>query len=131
MNLHHECIRGKQLTKFDVAPDGESVSIRLIDEEARPASLVLPSDCLNSLMMTLPAIVRRSLHLRFGDRSMRVVYPVGSWEVEQSQVPGTIVVTFRTPDGFEISFGLPALELLLICSRGASNSLQASGIVNN
>src|SRR5262245_27500100 len=124
-------IRGKQLTKFAVAPDGESVSIHLMDEEARPATLVLPSDCLNSLMMTLPAIVRQSLHLRFRDRTMRVVYPVGSWEVESSQAPGTMVVTFRTPDGCEISFGLPALELLLICARSASNSVQASGIVNN
>ena len=62
---------------------------------------------------------------------MRVVYPVGSWEVEPSQVPGTMIVTFRTPDGFEVSFALPALELLLICARSASNSVQASGIVDN
>ena len=72
-------IRGSQLTSYAVAPDGESFSINVTDVGGRPASLVLPSDCLNELMMTLPEIVRRSLQARFRDQAMRVVYPVGSW----------------------------------------------------
>jgi len=124
-------IRGRRLTRFDVAPDGESVSIQVMDEEGRPAALVLPSECLNDLLMTLPEMVRQTLHLRFRDQAMRLVYPVGSWEVEPSAVPGTAVVTLRTPDGFAISFGLAALDLLLISSRAASLSQEASGIVGN
>ena len=114
-------IHGKQLTRFDIAPDGESVAIHVMDDEARPATLVLPSECLNELMMTLPAMVRRSLRLKFRDSSLRVVYPVGSWEVERSQTPGTMIVTLRTPDGFEVSFGLSAFELLRISARIGGN----------
>jgi hypothetical protein len=123
-------IKGKQLTTFEVAPDGESVSIHVMDEQACPATLVLPTDCLNALMMTLPEMVRRCLQLRFRDPSMRVVYPVGSWELEQSPVSG-VVMTLRTPDGFAVSFSLPALELLRMCSQGASADIQANGIISN
>src|SRR5678815_806795 len=111
-------IRGPQLTRFDVAPDGESVAIHVLDEEADTGTLVLPSDCLSALMMTLPEMVRRALRLRFHDESMRVVYPVGNWKVEGSTVPGHVVVTLRTPDGFEVSFGLPAFELMRMGTQG-------------
>jgi hypothetical protein len=124
-------IRGRQLTRFDVAPDGESFSIHVTDEEGHPAALVLPSECLPALMMTLPEMVRRSLQHRFDDQSMRVVYPVGSWEVERGPRPGAVVVTFRTPDGFAISFGVPALELLRISARGAALSGEGTGILGS
>jgi len=124
-------IRGRQLTRFDVAPDGESVSIQVMDEEGRPAALVLPSECLNGLLMTLPEMVRQTLSIRFQNQTMRLVYPVGSWEVESSAVPGSAVVTLRTPDGFAVSFGLSALELLRMSARGASLSHEATGIIGN
>jgi molybdate transport system substrate-binding protein len=60
-------IRGRHLTGFGVAPDGESIAIHLMDEESRPATLLLPAECLSALIMTLPEILRRSLHLRFHD----------------------------------------------------------------
>jgi hypothetical protein len=59
---------------------------------------------------------------------MRVVYPVGSWEVEKSPQVGTVIVTLRTPDGFQVSFGLAALEMLRMATQSASVSLEASGI---
>lgn len=62
---------------------------------------------------------------------MRLVYPVGSWDVEPSAVPGSAVVTLRTPDGFAISFGLSALELLRISARGASLNHTVNGIIGN
>src|SRR5262245_39767757 len=124
-------IRGKQLTTFEVSPDGESVAIHVMDDQAQPAALVLPSECLNGLMMTLPEMVRRSLRLRFRDPAMRVVYPVGEWDVERSPVPGNVVVTLRTPDGFAVSFALPALELLRLCQQGVCASSGAAGISNS
>jgi hypothetical protein len=81
--------------------------------------------------MTLPDVLRRSLLLRYRDDSMRVVYPVGSWEVEGAPVPGTVIVTLRTPDGFTVSFALPALELLRMSMRSASTSAEATGIIGS
>lgn len=124
-------IRGQRLTGFGVAPDGESVAIHLMGEESRPATLLLPAECLNALIMTLPEILRRTLHLRFHDESMRLVYPVGHWEVAGSSVQGGVIVTLGTPDGFQVSFSLAALDLLKMATRGASRCMEASGIIGN
>jgi hypothetical protein len=124
-------IRGVQLTTFDVAPDGESVAIHVTDDQGSPSTLVLPTECLNALMMTLPDIVRRSLQARYGDPSMRVVYPVGSWSLERSAVPGNVIVTLRTPDGFSVSFGLSPLELLRMWTQGASTAAEPGGVIGN
>jgi hypothetical protein len=124
-------IRGAQLTNFEVAANGETFSLHLMDEEARPATLVLPTDCLNALIMTLPDVLRRSLLLRYRDDSMRVVYPIGSWEVEGAPAAGTVIVTLRTPDGFTVSFVRPALDLLRMGMRSASTSAEATGIIGS
>jgi hypothetical protein len=129
--MHTNVIRGQRLTGFGVAPDAESVAIHLMDEESRPATLVLPAECLNALIMTLPEILRRTLHLRFHDESMRLVYPVGHWEVAGSSVQGGVIVTLGTPDGFQVSFSLAALDLLKMATRGASRCMEASGILGN
>jgi len=113
-------IRGRALRTFDVTPDGESFSLNVTDDEGRPATLVLPSECLNELMMTLPEMVRRSLQARFRDPSLRVVYPVGSWTVDRSIGPGRVVVTLRTPDGFAVSFGIPAEELFRMWTQSTT-----------
>src|SRR5262245_62139443 len=120
-------IRGTRLTTFDVTPDGESFALNMRDDQGRQATLVLPSDCLNELMMTLPEMVRRSLQARFRDPSMRIVYPMGSWNVEGSVVPGSVVVTLRTPDGFAVSFGVPPVELFRMWTQSASISSDTGG----
>src|SRR5215467_6547292 len=124
-------IRGTQLTTFDVAPDGQSVAIHVTDEQGDPATLVLPSECLHALMMTVPEMVRRSLQARFRDPSMRVVYPLGSWNIERSVVPGSVIVTLGTADGFSVSFGVPAPELLRMSALSASASADSGGISAN
>ena len=124
-------IRGQHLTTFDIAPDGSSFSIHVTDEQAEPATLVLPADCLNELIITLPEILKRSLRLRFQDDSMRLVYPVGSWDVEGSMVPGSVIVTLRAPDGFGVSFALPAFDLLRMASMGAEACPAASAVIGN
>jgi hypothetical protein len=126
-------IRGVQLTNFEVAANGETFSLHLMDEEAQPATLVLLTDCLNALIMTLPDVLRRSLLLRYRDDSMRVVSPVGSREVGggRRSRPGHGDRDLRTPDGFTVSFALPALELLRMSMRSASTSAEATGIIGS
>ncbi len=125
-------IRGRQLTTFDVSPDGESFAIHVTDEQARPASLVLPAECLNALMMTLPA---RWCGARcVGGSTMKPCawctrWGAGRWR--RARRPAAVIVTLRTPDGFQVSFGLAALELLRMATRSASASAEASGIISN
>jgi hypothetical protein len=104
-------IRAERLTTFSVAPDGGSISIGVADEEGRAGALMLPIECLKALMMTLPEMMRLALRLQHDDPSLRLVYRAAGWEVERSTVPGTFIVTLRTPDGFHISFALSTADL--------------------
>ena len=104
-------IRAKCLTTFSVAADGGSIAIGVADEEGRAGALMLPTDCLKELMMTLPDMMRRALRQQHDDPSLRLVYRTAGWEVEQSRVPGIFIVTLRTSDGFHISFALTAADL--------------------
>jgi hypothetical protein len=104
-------IRAQRLTKFSVAADGGSIAIGVADEEGRAGALMLPTECLKQLMMTLPEMMRRALRLQHDDASLRLVYPAAGWEVERSTAPGTFILTLRTPDGFHLSFALSAVDL--------------------
>jgi hypothetical protein len=104
-------IRAKCLTTFSVAPDGCTIAIGVADEEGSAGALILPADCLKELMMTLPEMMRQALRHQHDDPSLRLVYRTAGWEVERSKVPGTFIVTLRTPDGFHISFALTAADL--------------------
>jgi hypothetical protein len=97
-------IRAQRPTKFSVAADCGSIAIGVADEEGRASALMLPTECLKELMMTLPEMMRRALRLQHHDPGLRLVYPTAGWEVERSTVPGAFIVTLRTPDGFHISF---------------------------
>ncbi len=99
-------IEGEELTCFEVAEDGGSFKMHLEDKFGRPASLSLPSVCLNRLMMTLPRMVTRALQRRHNDQSLRVVYPVDRYTVELSADLCTRILTLETPDGFNVSFSL-------------------------
>ena len=68
-------IRAQRLTKFSVAADGGSIAIGVADEEDRTCALMLPTECLRELMMTLPEMMRRALRLQHDDPSLRLVYP--------------------------------------------------------
>jgi len=95
-----------ELTTFDVALDGSAARIGVRDASGRLASLNLPVDCLSSLLMTLPQVVRTALQCRCDDPTLRLVYPLGGYRVETAGGSDRVILTLATPDGFEVSFGL-------------------------
>jgi len=104
-------IHAKCLTTFSVAADGASIAIGVADQEGQAGALVLPADCLRALMMTVPEMMRRALRLQHGDPTLRLVYSLAEWEIEQSTQLETFIVTLRTSDGFHVSFGMTANDL--------------------
>src|SRR6516225_1225824 len=44
---------------------------------------------------------------------------------------GPMILTLRTPDGFAVSFGLPALELMHRSARAVSAGIEASSVIIN
>jgi hypothetical protein len=99
-------IEAAALTDFEIASDGTGVRMNLRDSEGQAASLTLPSECINQLLMTLPSMARLALRARYGDGTLRIVYPIGQWTIERAGGHRAVVVTFGTPDGFEVSFSL-------------------------
>jgi len=61
-------INAAELTTYDVDPEGQFVRLHLRDQHGAPGTLVLPTDCLTQLLMSLPewskkhcAIVRATI----------------------------------------------------------------------
>ena len=103
-------IEAAALTTFDVTPDGERVRIHVRDVADQPGTLSLPFETLAQLMMTMPQMARQAFRARFGDESLRIVYPIGDWKIESCAQPGKLILTLTTSDGFEISFALDGRE---------------------
>ena len=104
-------LHASRLTSCAVAADGTGVAIGVADQEGRESALLLPTECLKALILTLPDMMRRALQLQHGDPSLRLVYPAAGWEIERSTQPGTFILTLRTPDNFHVSFALGAMDL--------------------
>ena len=107
-------IRADKLTTFMVAADGGSVSIGVADETGAPSALVLPAECLQALVMTLPEMASQTLRRKYGDPNLRLVFPVENWTVETSARADRMILTFGTGDGFQASFAVFADDLVAI-----------------
>ena len=111
------------LKSFEIAPDGRRIRFNAETGEGAAVSLSLPSECLTEMVMTLPRIAVEAMKRRYGDPSMRIVYPAGSWIIEQAVgAPDTFIVTLKTVDGFEVSFSFSPQQL-----SSMTNTLAAAG----
>jgi hypothetical protein len=122
-------LHASRLTSCSVAEDGTGVAIGVADEKGREGALMLPTECLKALIMTLPDLMRRALRLQHRDPSLRLVYPTAGWEVEQSTQPGTLILTLRTADNFHVSFAVAARDLqdmaeAVSCREGEAHSIR-------
>ncbi len=99
-------IIGKSLTDCQVDGSGELFRLNVACVDGRPASVILPVDCLRSLMMTLPDAIERALRARHGDDTLKVVYPMGGWSLHTAEGSQGMILTITTPDGFSVSFTL-------------------------
>ncbi len=129
-------IRANQLTTFAVAPDGATVSIGVADEYGEKSALVLPTSCLQALVMTLPEMAQQALKRKHGDAHIRLVFPVENWTLETSETADRLILTLTTADGFCVSFALFLDELVAmvgtaLSGRDAAGSLPEPTILDN
>ena len=96
-------IDGTRLTTCCVASDGETVCLNLLDSSGRPVSLRLPFDQARTLTMTLPQLLTFALKAKTGNDTARHVFSLGPWRLEAA-TDLQLIITFGTPDGFEVSF---------------------------
>jgi hypothetical protein len=97
---------GRTLTNFQVDSTGDSFRLNFEAIDGQPASVTLPVECLNSLLMTLPRLLEQALKTKYRDDSLKLVYPTGGWALEAAVGSNQLILTLNTPDGFKVSFAL-------------------------
>jgi hypothetical protein len=102
------CIKAVALTTFDVGPDGETVRLGVRDQAGREASLVLPTLCVNQLLLTLPRIIEAALRRSRNDDSLRLAHPLEAFTIERGERNGAgevrYIVTLHTDEHLQVSF---------------------------
>jgi hypothetical protein len=104
------------LTTCGIAADGRHVRVSFTDTNGCPASLTLPTDCAQQLIMTLPELVSWALQAELSDDSVRAVFALGGWRVE-SATSKEHILTMSTSDGFAVSFAVNTSALREMTSR--------------
>lgn len=100
-------INGHKLSTCGVTADGETVNLDLLDVAGKSISLRLPFEQVGALAMTLPQLLTRAVRGRTGSETARFVFSLGEWRVEGAAESCALIVTLKTDDGFEVSFGMP------------------------
>ena len=103
-----EAVEG--LTSWTVSEDGDRIRLGFEDGVGRRRRLDLPFDAVSSLLLTLPRILRTALRTR-GNRSARVVQPLGAWSLERAAHPGCLILTLSAPSGLDVAFAVAPHQL--------------------
>jgi hypothetical protein len=100
-------ICSSRLTTCGVTADGETVGLEFVDDSGTAVTLQLPFDQAEAIVMTLPHLLARSVKTRTGNQKARYVFGLDEWLIEDTNAQNCLIVTLKTTDGFEVSFGLP------------------------
>jgi hypothetical protein len=100
-------IASSKLTTCGVAPDWETIELEFLDQSGAATTLQLPLDQAEAVVMTLPHVLAYALKRRTGQQDARYVFGLGEWCIEDTRDQDSLIVTLKTTDGFEVSFGIP------------------------
>jgi hypothetical protein len=100
-------ICSSKLTTCGVAADGEIVGLEFVDDSGSTVTVELPFNQAAAVVMTLPHLLARSLRRRTGNDKARYVFGLEEWFIEDTDGQDCLIVTLKTTDGFEVSFGIP------------------------
>ena len=110
------------LTTCLVTPGGQRIRLNFEDARGRPATLALPSSCVQQLVMTLPHLLSTALKAQHGDRSARAVFPLEEWRLETAAETQELILTLKTPDGFEVAFSMSPATLAQLTTAVEANA---------
>lgn len=75
-------ITGSSLTQCQVAPDGSAIRRNFKSVCGQPASITLPVECIQQLLMALPHVASMAIRAKYRDETLPSVFPLGSWKLE-------------------------------------------------
>jgi hypothetical protein len=100
-------IRSDKLTTCRLTADGAEVGLEFLDVSGTAIRLEMPVEQAESLVMTLPQLLACALRQKTGDQDARYVFELGGWAIESAKGQACLIATLKTPDGFEVCFGIP------------------------
>jgi hypothetical protein len=112
------------LTAYEIAPDGSSVLLKMVDCDGTQMGIVLSTDHLRHLALTMPKLVEQVLRARTGDKAHRLVHQVHAWKVERGEA-GQVILSFETADGFELTVAVPDRDLTSMAECVVDYELEA------
>lgn len=115
----------QELTTYEVAPDGSSIRMNFIDVDGRKASIIVPMQNLKQLAFTIPKMVSDALRAAYGNPALRLVHKVDLWKVERGDDGRSVILTFATPDHFQMSFAVEERELASMAESVVEYEIEA------
>lgn len=97
-------ITASSLSRCVVRDDGKRVSLRLVDDKGESVELDVSASDANAIAMTLPLMLKESLHETYREKNQRQTMPLEGWQIEPTADGSQIMMTFTADDGFEICF---------------------------
>jgi hypothetical protein len=104
-------IAGKELIAYDIAKDGSRFCMSFACVNGKKGSLSFPTECLKSLILTLPRMMTQARRVDLMTRISAWSTPAETVRLEGSPDPNTFIMTLMTPDGFDVSFSLSRRQL--------------------
>jgi hypothetical protein len=95
------------LTTCHFVGNGEIVMLEFVDEGGRSISVRFAFEHAQSIAMTLPRLLTQAVKAQTGQDNARYVFPLGEWTLEGIEGDQSCILTLKTEDGFEVSFGMP------------------------
>lgn len=105
-----------RLTMCEVVNNGHGVRLSGESETGETFDLNVPFEHVGTLAMTLPHLLNLAIRKQFRDPSLRYVFPLGGFAVEEAGGSNTIL-SLKTPDGFEVSFSVSASDLAALAQH--------------
>lgn len=115
----------QELTTYEVAPDGSGIRMKFIEISGEPASLVIPTDCLRRLALSMPKIVAQTVSGGVCDPAIRIVHSVNSVELERAKDDSTAILTVVTGDDYTASYAVSDADLARIAEAVSDYELEA------
>lgn len=94
----------QSLSGCEVSGDGETISLRVANAEGEQVRISLSPSQAGSLAMTLPRLLSAALKAKYDDPSVRIVFPVDSCNLEEAPGRSELILSLKSPDGFEVCF---------------------------
>jgi hypothetical protein len=89
----------QHLTHWSVLPGGDHICLGFAETNGGTHGVVIPVSALSDLLMTLPRMLQSALDQRAPDRSLRVVYPLDAWRLEQAEGVMGLILKLGTRGG--------------------------------